>query len=385
VDANGNYTGTEFGIGAGVGSDSALGASAYVTYTWPIWEWNPQPPSNPNPGPQPGGPNDNGNTNIVRPIDPNDILGPVGYGDENWIPAGDTFAYTIRFENDAIATAPAQQVIVTQQLDADLDWRTFRVDDFGFGDFRHELGADKAFFSQTLDLTESHGFLLRAVINIDTIGGLATWTLTTLDPATGETPEDASVGFLPPNDDSGRGDGFVSYTIKALKNIGTGAVVDATATIVFDTEGPIETPPIFNTLDAGVPSSSVNALTDSTLDTQFLVTWSGSDDAAGSGLASFDLFVATDGGDFSLWLENTTLTEAEFFGVPGHSYAFYSIARDNAGNREKAPAMPDAQIEIIQPNTPPDAVDDGPFDLHANTSLHVYLCWATTAMRMVMY
>ena len=34
----------------------------------------------------------------------------------------------------ADASAPAQRVVVTQQLDSDLDWRTFRVDDFGFGD-----------------------------------------------------------------------------------------------------------------------------------------------------------------------------------------------------------------------------------------------------------
>ncbi|MBK8119038.1 MAG: hypothetical protein IPK39_07295 [Sulfuritalea sp.] len=370
VDSNG-YAGTEIGIGAGLGGSKATGAAAFVTYTTPIWEWNPQPPPNPNPGPQPGGPNDNGGTNIIRPSDPNDIVGPAGFGDEKWVPAGDTFSYMIRFENQASATAPAQQVFITQQLDADLDWRTFRVDDFGFGDFRQELAGDKAFFSQTLDLTESRGFLLRAVVNIDTLAGLATWTLTTLDPETGEVPEDAEIGFLPPNDATGRGDGFVSYTIKAKKAAATGDVVDAEAVIVFDTEGPIGTPPIFNTLDAGVPTSNVSTLPASTLDTSFLVEWSGTDGDSGSGLASFDIFVSTDGAAFSLWLEDTTLTEAEYIGEYGRNYAFYSIARDNAGNQEKAPATADAQIEIIAPNQAPDAVDDGPYDLHANTSLQV--------------
>jgi RHS repeat-associated protein len=374
-DGNG-YAGTEVGVGIGLGGSKATGAAAFGTYTWPIWEWNPQRPPNPNPGPQPGGPGSNGGTNIVRPRDPNDILGPVGYGDENWIPAGDTYAYTIRFENAPDATAPAQQVVVTQQLDADLDWRTFRVDDFGFGDFRQELAADKAFFSQTLDLSESHGFLLRAVVNIDTVSGVATWTLTTWDPETGEVPEDASIGFLPPNWDpvneveDGRGDGFVSYTIKAKRDADTGDVVDAAATIVFDTEGPIDTPPIFNTLDADVPSSSVAALPASSLEPDFLVKWSGDDGENGSGLAAFNLFVSDNGGDFSLWLENSTLTEAEFSGEAGHIYAFYSVARDNAGNQEKAPATPDAQIEIYQLNTAPVAVDDE-YTVHAGQVLTI--------------
>ena len=41
--------------------------------------------------------------------------------------------YIIGFENDATATAPAQSVTVTQQLDPNLDWSTFQLGDFGFG------------------------------------------------------------------------------------------------------------------------------------------------------------------------------------------------------------------------------------------------------------
>ena len=47
--------------------------------------------------------------------------------------------YRIRFENDPNATAPAQRVFIHHQLDDDLDIRTFRIGDFGFGDFTREV------------------------------------------------------------------------------------------------------------------------------------------------------------------------------------------------------------------------------------------------------
>ena len=47
--------------------------------------------------------------------------------------------YRIRFENDPNATAPAQRVFIRHQLDDDLDIRTFRIGDFGFGDFTREV------------------------------------------------------------------------------------------------------------------------------------------------------------------------------------------------------------------------------------------------------
>jgi len=69
----------------------------------------------------------------------NDILGPAGYGDAHFIPPDLTLDYRIRFENDPNATAPAQRVFIRHQLDDDLDIRTFRIGDFGFGDFIREV------------------------------------------------------------------------------------------------------------------------------------------------------------------------------------------------------------------------------------------------------
>lgn len=67
------------------------------------------------------------------------MIGPDGYGDAHFIPPNQVLEYTIRFENDPNATAPAQTVIVSHVLDTDLDVRTFRLGSFGFGSFSHNL------------------------------------------------------------------------------------------------------------------------------------------------------------------------------------------------------------------------------------------------------
>jgi len=72
------------------------------------------------------------------------------------------------------------------------------------------------------------------------------------------------------------------------------------------------------------------------------VTWTGQDAPGGSGIASYDVYVARDTGPYQLWLLATTVTNAFFTGQPGSTYRFYSVARDAAGNTEAAPETPDA-------------------------------------------
>ncbi len=298
---------------------------------------------------------------VVRPRDPNDIIGPTGYGEEKWVAAKNTMGYMIRFENAADASAPAQQVVITQQLDDDLDWRTFRVDDFGFGDQIIELDGKSAFYQKRLDYTADpdRGYYLDVAVSVDVGTGVVTWVLTTIDPATGEMPQDASIGFLPVNDTvydadhnvvtqgTGKGEGFVTYTIKAKRDVQTGTVVDAQARIVFDTEEPIDTPAIFNTLDAVAPASQVNAFAEAiTSLTEFLVSWAGLDDEAGSGVRDYTVYVSVDGGEYSIWQADTDLTEAIYIGASGHTYSFYSTVRDWAGNEETAPESADATITV---------------------------------------
>jgi hypothetical protein len=74
---------------------------------------------------------------------------------------------------------------------------------------------------------------------------------------------------------------------------------------------------------------------------------SAKDDLGGSGIASFDLFVSTNGGPFGYWLKDTISTASVFIGDLGNSYQFYSIARDLVGNAEAAPVKHDAQTMVI--------------------------------------
>ena len=84
--------------------------------------------------------------------------------------------------------------------------------------------------------------------------------------------------------------------MRARATAQTGDVIDAQARIVFDTEGPIDTPAIFNTLDAVAPTSHVLALAARTDQGTFEVSWAGEDDALGSAIADYSILVSQDGG-----------------------------------------------------------------------------------------
>jgi hypothetical protein len=68
------------------------------------------------------------------PKDPNDIIGPEGFADEQWMSVHDELNYNVRFENDPIfATSSAATVLVTIPIDDDVDPFSFRLGTFGFG------------------------------------------------------------------------------------------------------------------------------------------------------------------------------------------------------------------------------------------------------------
>jgi subtilase family serine protease/alpha-tubulin suppressor-like RCC1 family protein len=280
------------------------------------------------------------------PKDPNDIIGPLGTGQENWI-ANAALPYTIRFENDPVfASAAAQEVIITQQLDGDLDWRTFRLDDFGWGGLIFDLPGTTAFHSQRFDFVQEHGYLVDVTAGIDIASGVATWHIITIDPNTGDKPLGVDQGFLPVNNDDGVGEGFVSYQIRTKRTIQTGTVIDAQARIIFDTEEPIDTPPIFNTIDINAPISTIFPLEALINTPDFLVQWQGNDDANGSAISAYNVYVSENGEEFSPWLVDTSLTEAIYPGMRGNTYALYVSSVDRAGNIENAPAAPQATTRI---------------------------------------
>ncbi len=104
--------------------------------------------------------------------------------------------------------------------------------------------------------------------------------------------------------------------------------------------------------DSTAPSSSITSLPAQSPEL-FAVSWSGQDNAGGSGLTYFDIFVSSNGGPFQVWFQQTTLRGSMYAGTRGSTYAFYSLASDQAGNREQPPGGADAQSAVNLVNTAP--------------------------------
>ena len=125
-------------------------------------------------------------------------------------------------------------------------------------------------------------------------------------------------------------------------------------------------------VDNTPPSSSVSPLPSYEASGSFTVAWSGNDDANGSGIAIYDIYVSDDGGPYTAWLSGTTLTSATYAGQDYHTYRFYSEATDNAGNVQAAKSTADASTTVIPAGT---AVwSGGGADNHWSTAAN----WATS-------
>jgi RHS repeat-associated protein len=303
---------------------------------------------------------------IAHAFDPNEKEGPGGFGLQRYVASTSLLSYRIDFENAATATAPAQTVTITDQLASTLDWSTFRLTEIGFGDTSLAIPASAQHYQTTVSMTyngKTFNVLIEAGIHSDT--GQAYATFQSIDPNT-ELPPDVLTGFLPPEDGTGRGMGHISYTILANASLPTGTQIRNVALITFDQNGAIATDQVDDedpsqgvdpnkedliTIDSGPPTSSVSPLSAFSTAASFTLSWSGSDDTGGSGIASYDVYVSDNGGPFVPFLQATTETSAMFPGIDSHTYAFYSIAIDNVGNRQPTPATAQATTTIDA--TPP--------------------------------
>jgi hypothetical protein len=289
-------------------------------------------------------------TDNVGSFDPNDIVGPGGYGPEFWISPDRTFHYTIRYENDAKkAEAPAQYVRVVQKLDPDLDPRTFRLGVMGFGSHRVEVPGERVFYETAVDVLDELGVMVEIRANLDLDRGEVIWEFTSIDPLIDDLPWDPFIGFLPPNKDGVEGQGFVTYTIRPKAEVASGDIVNAEARIFFDYNDPIDTPPIFNTLDVGGPTGRVLALPEAVVGAPFTVRWEGTDATGGAGVGAFDVYVSEDNAAWELWLAGTPDRSAPYPGKIGHTYAFRAVARDHVGHVEADPGAVEAFTRVDAP------------------------------------
>jgi len=327
----------------------------------------------------PGGPGDRDDAKVVLSVDPNDKIGRSGFSQSGYVASTTALPYRINFENDPSATAPAQQVTITDQLSSNLDWGTFQLMDIGYGNTFISVPENSQYYSVTVPMTyNGQPLVVHIEAGFDPRTGRVFTTFNSIDPKTGFSP-DVLTGFLPPEDGTGRGMGHISYLVDPKQGLASGTEIRNIAYIVFDGQPAIGTNQVdphdpsqgidpakeaLNTIDAGDPTSAVQPLPVETTQSEFLVSWAGEDDAGGSGIGTYDIFVSDNGGAFTAFLTGTTDTSALFTGQDGHSYAFYSVATDNVGHREAAPTGPDTittvQLESTV-NHEPVAEDDGPY------------------------
>jgi hypothetical protein len=288
-------------------------------------------------------------TEAGQSYDPNFKTGPAGDASANrYIGGGVPVRYDVGFENQATATLPAQQVVVTDQLDGSkVDLSTFSPLAAAFGSQFIPLSSN----SPTTDLVVSLNTTLSVRIQggVNPATGLVRFTFTSIDPTTYAPPTDPTVGFLPPDTDGIVGQGSVLFTVMPKAGLTTGTTFTNQATVVFDANAPIATPVWTNTLDVNLPVSHVQVLPSQESQASFTVNWSGTD--VGAGITHYAIFVSDNGSPYSVWLNApSTTTSATYPGQSGHSYSFYSIAVDGAGNSETPKTAAEASTTDTAPN-----------------------------------
>jgi RHS repeat-associated protein len=296
-------------------------------FAMPQSNGSPCPPPSPPGGAGAGG----GITRNFTAVDPNDKLGPDGIGPEHWLSTlKEPLDYTIRFEN--VGVAAAVEVELTDALPVELDPATVELTGISFGSVTRSYGEGTYRVSDRVSLA---GTKYEVLIDAAETNGNIRWFMRIVDPETGRAPIDGT-GFLPRNNRSiGNGEGAVSFRVRPKASVKTGDEIANGASIRFD-GGTLNTNVYKNKLDLEAPESAVDALPAETTNPDITLNWSGSD-GKGSGIASYDVYVSTDGGEYIRIAEKTTNTTLTFAGQQGKRYRFFTQATDKVGKQEAAP------------------------------------------------
>jgi hypothetical protein len=258
--------------------------------------------------------------------------------------------FTVDFENLAgVAKTAAQVVEVKVPLDAGFDYASFRLGNAGFGGKDLVSGKtitvlkNQTYYDDGGLFYEDLRLYVQYIASIDA-AGVATFTFRTK--GSDGQPPNSSVGFLPVNDGTGRGTGYVTFSIKPKSNIASGMPVMAQASVKFDVNAAVLTNQTTNRIDSELPLSSVTPALEILDTTHVRIHWSGHDDTNGSGLKGYTVFLQRDVGAFTDVGALLTSNAMELTVEPGHKYAFFTRASDNTGNLEPQKSVPDQVVEI---------------------------------------
>lgn len=284
---------------------------------------------------------DNIITRIVNSLDPNEIVGPEGITDAQLVKKDEVLQYTIHFENVSTAGAPARFVAINNPLPDGLRPQSLKLKSYGFGDTTIYLPETNS-VNKTIHLDKKYNNQhLNLVAGIDVVNNTAFWRFTTIDPKTGNMVVSPFEGFLPPNDSTNVGQGFVTYEININTNTSGGTEINNSADIIFDQNEVIPTNVWSNIVTSSNPESEVEDLPEKSPN-EFVVQWIGSSGTDGSGIKEIKIFVSKNEQPYKLWLRTEQPGQATFLGEPGVTYRFYSKLITLDGEQEFAPNVADA-------------------------------------------
>ena len=195
-----------------------------------------------------------GGTTEIRPYvpptrDPNEVVGPLGVGKERYVKPGESMEYFVYFENASDVDGTVLDIYVTNPLSEWLDWGSFEMGELVFNN-QIDHGLEGVQNGSTEVPQNGTSYFVKNSVALDKASGVVKVELHIFDKTTkyGQ-PEDPYAGILPPNDETGRGEGHFSYKIKVRADAPAGVVITNSASIVFDYNAPIITDPAwFNTV-----------------------------------------------------------------------------------------------------------------------------------------
>lgn len=307
-------------------------------------EFNCDDPNNTKPKPPQHGPHTS--IGVWRSLDPNQLQS-TGVGGFGAVRPGEVISYTANFENLPTATAAAQIVKVTLPLSSNLEWSSLQLTGIGFNDVNLTIPGGLHNYETVVTSSSDPSHPVKVSISFNPATGILTATMQSIDPQTGEDTSDPVAGFLPPDDTTGRGRGYLIFDIQAKGNLAAGTEIRNQASIIFDANAPLLTNESLNTIDREAPVTKVNSLPPTTSNTSFLVTWGGTDPNHGAGIVSYDIYVSINNGAYSPWKKGTSDISGLFTGENGKKYSFYSLAHDGLGMDEAAHSTADVTIEVL--------------------------------------
>ena len=290
---------------------------------------NPPPP--PPPPPSPG--TSTLTVSGVSSLDPNDKEGPSGTQAQRYVSGWVGLVYLISFGNEALATAPAQQVRITDFVDpTKFDLSTASLGPITFSGqvvwTRPRHYSPLEHFSTQVDLRPTVNLLVNVTASLNSITDIFTWTLQSIDPNTGQPPTDPVAGFLPP----GTGGCLLSKR-KRNESISDGKSSNQRRNQWFRFKS------IYTDFrlvkyhrrhrpnEQGVPPAGIAGIAG--LSGQ----WSGSD--VGAGIQDFTIYVSDNGAPYAV-ADNHSRRSSNIHWRAGPYLRFYSIARDLVGNVDAA-------------------------------------------------